>query len=359
MVDWLHVDGRWIKDRYGNTFRIAGAGDAIFTMTPEDGVQPYIFEAEIDLLKRMGANTYRLGVALDTFDNTEYALLVNQMIQWCKQRGIYVQLDAHAIAQGAGQGNAWLPIFDNPEIWYQFWEARARQYLNEPTVAFFEICNEPLEDQTRAEQWREMATTCIRRIHVINPNVICVVGDVSWNSTLQTFEDNPIQEPNVAYKINRYYHFSMWTDWGAAYRDATTEADLLNAYQLMKNFFYANGFNMLDKGYPVILGEFGAWRDCPYYNRVHDPNYLRQIDDQIRMMDEWQAGFLQFAWAGYIKGYSLSLAMLTDDWSALNEVGEVWKQHLPTPIVQAGFPIWVIPVALLGAGVLYLATRKK
>ena len=28
-------------------------------------------------------------------------------------------------------------------------------------------------------------------------------------------------------------------------------------------------------------------------------------------------------------------------------------------IVQAGFPIWVIPVALLGAGVLYLAGRKK
>jgi len=29
------------------------------------------------------------------------------------------------------------------------------------------------------------------------------------------------------------------------------------------------------------------------------------------------------------------------------------------PIVQAGFPIWVIPVALLGVGVLYLARRKK
>jgi len=28
-------------------------------------------------------------------------------------------------------------------------------------------------------------------------------------------------------------------------------------------------------------------------------------------------------------------------------------------IVQAGFPIWVVPVALLGAGVLYLATKKK
>jgi len=28
-------------------------------------------------------------------------------------------------------------------------------------------------------------------------------------------------------------------------------------------------------------------------------------------------------------------------------------------IVQAGFPIWVIPVTLLGAGVLYLATKKK
>jgi len=31
----------------------------------------------------------------------------------------------------------------------------------------------------------------------------------------------------------------------------------------------------------------------------------------------------------------------------------------PTPPLQAGFPIWVVPVALLGAGVLYLATKKK
>jgi hypothetical protein len=31
---------------------------------------------------------------------------------------------------------------------------------------------------------------------------------------------------------------------------------------------------------------------------------------------------------------------------------------VPAP-VQAGIPVWVIPVALLGAGVLYLATKKK
>jgi len=34
-------------------------------------------------------------------------------------------------------------------------------------------------------------------------------------------------------------------------------------------------------------------------------------------------------------------------------------EEIITPPVQAGFPIWVIPVALLGAGVLYLATKKK
>lgn len=338
MVDWLHVDGRWVKDSINRVFRIAGAGDPVFTFTPEDGVPPYIFLEKLDLFKQAGANTYRLCVALDTYNNSEYALLVNQMIQWCKQRGIYVQLDAHAIAQGQGQGNPWLPIFDNPEPWYQFWEARARQYLNEPTVALFEICNEPLEDHTRAEQWRVMATTCVQRIHAINPNVICVVGDVSWNSTLATFEDNPIREPNVVYTIHRYLHYSDWTDWGAAYLNATTESQLQNAYLLMRDFFYTNGFDMLDKGYPVILGELGTWRNCPYYNRTADPNYLRQLDDELKMLDEWEAGFLQYAWIGYIKGYSVVHAMLTDDWSKLNEVGEqVWKVHLPlnTLIVTA------------------------
>ena len=37
-----------------------------------------------------------------------------------------------------------------------------------------------------------------------------------------------------------------------------------------------------------------------------------------------------------------------------------YQQIMPTPTpLIAGFPIWVIPVALLGAGVLYLATKKK
>jgi len=55
------------------------------------------------------------------------------------------------------------------------------------------------------------------------------------------------------------------------------------------------------------------------------------------------------------------------EWSALNSATEraaAWfadpELYInPTPIVQAGIPIWVIPVVLLGAGVLYLATKKK
>jgi len=48
---------------------------------------------------------------------------------------------------------------------------------------------------------------------------------------------------------------------------------------------------------------------------------------------------------------------ITVTMDANHTVVAMFEQEI-TP-VQAGLPIWVIPVALLGAGVLYLATKKK
>ncbi len=52
--------------------------------------------------------------------------------------------------------------------------------------------------------------------------------------------------------------------------------------------------------------------------------------------------------------------MWKGDMSGLNPVGEVWQKEMPAiHVVQAGFPIWVIPVALISMSVIYIATKKK
>lgn len=49
---------------------------------------------------------------------------------------------------------------------------------------------------------------------------------------------------------------------------------------------------------------------------------------------------------------------ITVTMDANHTVVAMFEEVIP-PVVQAGFPIWIIPVALIGMGAIYIASRKK
>jgi len=343
-LTWLHTEGRWIKNENNDTVTPKGAcemslGYGIYGVTSWDDHSRYFSEHTFDIAQEAGANIIRLGINMKSVLNTEYKSKIKQAVQWCKERGMWVLLDMHGPNDSCGQGEDWMPVLLDPQGtgFYDAWEAWAQEFKNESTVCAFGLMNEPPPAGTNGytyEQleaiWRPIVIEAIHKIHTINPNVLIFVDNIQWSSDLHQFIQNPLNEPNVVYCLHRYYHFDWYTNH-LPYANAYASGDFETGYNLMKQFYYDKGFKLLDMGYPVIMEEFGCYREdpeSPYEPKTADPNYLIQINETYKLFREWQAGYIQFSLGGKVEGYTRHYTMLTDDWSTLNEVGEIWRENL-------------------------------
>lgn len=343
-LTWLHVDGRWIKDENGNIVTLRGAGEmslayGIYGVTSYDDHSRYLSKHTFEIAAQAGANIIRFGLNMEDTFNTKYQDMVKQAVQWCKELGMWCNIEFHAPDSGGGQGEYWMPVLLDPEGtgFYEAWEIWAQEFQNESTVCAFGLMSEPPPEGTNGytyeeleAMWRPIVVEAIHRIHAINPNVLIFVDNIQWSSDLHQFIENPLNEPNVVYCLHRYYHFDWYTNH-LPYANAYASGDFETGYNLMKQFYYDKGFKLLDMGYPVIMEEFGCYREdpeSPYEPKTADPNYLIQINETYKLFREWQAGYTQFSLGGKVEGYTRHYTMLTDDWSTLNEVGEIWRENL-------------------------------
>ena len=103
-------------------------------------------KAHFEVIKSWGATLVRIPVhplALRQRGIKNYLKLLDQAVDWCSELGIYVIIDWHSI------GNLQMEMFQH-DIYettkretYYFWKTIARHYKDIPTVAFYEIYNEP------------------------------------------------------------------------------------------------------------------------------------------------------------------------------------------------------------------------
>lgn len=121
----------------------------------------YLSEADIKNLAELGFNSIRLplnaralmkecpGVVYDE----EVFRILDQVIDWCEDYGIYVILDMHAAVAGQSailcdDGVDNIPhLFIDEEGWERtmlLWETIAKRYAQRSVVAGFELLNEPL-----------------------------------------------------------------------------------------------------------------------------------------------------------------------------------------------------------------------
>ena len=132
----------------------------------KDWRKNFIQKADVDSMAAWGFNAIRLPFHYNLFTLPvekepipgkqtflpEGFQMVDSLLSWCKQAGIYLILDLHA-APG-GQGND-LPISDRdpalPSLWESkanqdktvaLWEALAKRYHNEPYIGGYDLLNE-------------------------------------------------------------------------------------------------------------------------------------------------------------------------------------------------------------------------
>jgi hypothetical protein len=168
-----------------------------------------LFEA----IASWNANVVRVPVHPPRFRRRgaqHYFELLDQAVLWANELDLYLIIDWHSI------GNLLKQRFQDPQYdtsepeTVQFWRSVASRYQKVPTVALYELFNEPTfgpKGRLGSSSWPDWKHLNERLIDVIrehNPHAIALVAGFDWAYDLRPVADAPIERPGVAYVAHPY-----------------------------------------------------------------------------------------------------------------------------------------------------------
>ncbi|MBK9381524.1 MAG: cellulase family glycosylhydrolase [Chitinophagaceae bacterium] len=186
----------------------------------------YITEADIRRIAELGFNSVRPALNSRLFlteGNTpvyveEGFQLLDSLITWCKKHKLYVIIDMHGAPGGQTGANIDDSPNDIPELFiekkYQdqlvaLWVKIADKYKDEPTVAAYDLLNEPLPKATgSAEKYKHLLVPLYKRltaeIRKIDQRHMITLEGFDWSNDWSLF-DKPFDN-NVFYQ----FHYYCW-----------------------------------------------------------------------------------------------------------------------------------------------------
>ncbi|MBL0337002.1 MAG: cellulase family glycosylhydrolase [Chitinophagaceae bacterium] len=188
--------------------------------------QQYITEADIIQIAGLGFNSVRPALNSRLFltegENPVYVdegfRLIDSLVAWCKKHRLYVILDMHGAPGGqTGQNiddspNDIPELFINPKYQDQLvelWVKLAQRYKDEPTVAAYDLLNEPLPVGTgSADKYKHLLVPLYQRITTairkVDPRHMITLEGFDWSNDWSLF-DKPF-DSNVFYQ----FHYYCW-----------------------------------------------------------------------------------------------------------------------------------------------------
>jgi endoglucanase len=177
----------------------------------------YVTRQDIHLLHEAGFNTIRIPLHYKFFetDSSEGFALLDRVIQWSRQEGLYVILDMHAAPGGQtganiddSYGYPWLyDSLQEQAHLIAVWQRLARRYANSPTVLGYDLLNEPIPHfpalaplNSKLEPLYKKLTAAIRPI---DAHHILFLGGAQWDGNFAVF--GPPFDSNTAYTFHKYW----------------------------------------------------------------------------------------------------------------------------------------------------------
>jgi endoglucanase len=177
----------------------------------------YVTRADIHLLREAGFNSIRIPMHYKFFESedAEGFRLLDRVIEWSRQEGLYVILDMHAAPGGQtgtniddSYGYPWL--YDSPkeqEHLVAIWQRIARRYANNRTVLGYDVLNEPIPHypalqglNPKLEPLYKKLTVAIRQV---DKNHVLFLGGAQWDTNFSVF--GPPFDGNTAYTFHKYW----------------------------------------------------------------------------------------------------------------------------------------------------------
>lgn len=179
-------------------------------------------------MKNWGANIVRFPVHpanWRTLGSEAYMQLLDEGIQWATELQLYVIIDWHSIGN-LKTGKFFRPSYETTiEETNQFWQTMAKRYGKNSTVAFFELFNEPVNNNefgtsTWAE-WKALQEDMIAIIRAEGALTVPLAAGFNWGYDLIEAGANPIAATGIGYVSHPYPMKrekpwpDKWTkDWG-------------------------------------------------------------------------------------------------------------------------------------------------
>ena len=213
----------------------------------------YIAQDDIRFIKSVGFNTVRIPLHYRLFMTDDGAMtgegwaLLDRVLGWVREAGLYAVLDLHAAPGGQtginhDDGPGYPLMFYVPRdraLTVALWRAIAQRYAGDPTILGYDILNEPIAPyhdtatlNPRLEPFYKETTAAIR---AVDPGRIVFLAGGQWSSSFEMFD--PPFAANLAYT----YH-SFW---------ASTKRD-----SIQRHLNFSNLHNV-----PLFLGETGELTD--------------------------------------------------------------------------------------------------
>jgi endoglucanase len=186
----------------------------------------YVTQADIRRIAELGFNSVRPALDARLFltegDHAAYVdegfSLLDNLIAWCKQAGIYVIIDMHAAPGGQTGQNIDDSANDQPGLFIDrrnqdrlvnLWVKIASRYKDEPTVAAYDLLNEPLPERTGAAakykgELEPLYRRITRAIREIDPRHMITLEGADWANDWSVFSTR--FDDNLFYQ----FHYYCW-----------------------------------------------------------------------------------------------------------------------------------------------------
>ena len=177
----------------------------------------YVTRQDIHLLREAGFNSIRVPMHYKFFEseNAQGFALLDRVVEWSTQEGLYVILDLHAAPGGQtganiddSYGYPWL--YDSPkeqEHLITIWQRLARHYKDNRTVLAYDLLNEPIPNypalrplNVKLEPLYKKLTAAVRQV---DSHHILFLGGAQWDTNFSVF-GQPFDK-NSAYSLHKYW----------------------------------------------------------------------------------------------------------------------------------------------------------
>ncbi len=314
----LSVQGAQVVNEAGDTVVLRGVNIADPAKLDYDGQwRPELFEE----IARWGANVIRIPVhplAWRRQGQSWYFDRLDEAVRWANANGLYLILDWHVI--GNIQSNLYQhPMYETTmDETRQFWQQVALRYRGVPTLAVYELYNEPTHDfigngaeslgKADWEGLRAIHEELIDLIYVYDTNVIPLVSGFNWAYDLSFVPVAPVRREGIAYAIHPYPQKAKPAE--------DSKAAFFDAWQQQWGF--------VAQRYPVMATELGWVREDGYGAHVpvihNEGTYGPRITEFMA-----ERGI---SWTAWVFDPDWSPTLITDWDFTPSEQGAYFKQVL-------------------------------